>query len=98
MRIRADVVGYQRIGLGYGGSERTTRRATSLSGGETQRIRLATQIGSRLVGVLTSSTSQASGCTSGTTTVCSAPSRLRDLGNTVIVVEHDADTIGPPTM
>ncbi len=70
------------------------RAATSLSGGETQRIRLATQIGSRLVGVLYILDEPSIGLHQRDNarllgTLCG----LRDLGNTVIVVEHDADTI-----
>ena len=69
-------------------------RGRSLSGGEAQRIRLATQIGSRLVGVLYILDEPRSACTSATTRVCSPRSReLRDLGNTVIVVEHDEETM-----
>jgi excinuclease ABC subunit A len=70
------------------------RAATSLSGGETQRIRLATQIGSRLVGVLYILDEPSIGLHQRDNQRLLATLRgLRDLGNTVIVVEHDADTI-----
>ncbi len=70
------------------------RGATSLSGGETQRIRLATQIGSRLVGVLYILDEPSIGLHQRDNARLLATLRgLRDLGNTVIVVEHDADTI-----
>src|SRR6266508_2110390 len=70
------------------------RGATSLSGGETQRIRLATQIGSRLVGVLYILDEPSIGLHQRDNERLLGTLRgLRDLGNTVIVVEHDADTI-----
>jgi excinuclease ABC subunit A len=70
------------------------RGATSLSGGETQRIRLATQIGSRLVGVLYILDEPSIGLHQRDNERLLTTLRgLRDLGNTVIVVEHDADTI-----
>jgi excinuclease ABC subunit A len=70
------------------------RSATSLSGGETQRIRLATQIGSRLVGVLYILDEPSIGLHQRDNERLLATLRgLRDLGNTVIVVEHDEDTI-----
>jgi excinuclease ABC subunit A len=70
------------------------RGATSLSGGETQRIRLATQIGSRLVGVLYILDEPSIGLHQRDNERLLATLRgLRELGNTVIVVEHDADTI-----
>jgi excinuclease ABC subunit A len=70
------------------------RAATSLSGGETQRIRLATQIGSRLVGVLYILDEPSIGLHQRDNERLLATLRgLRDLGNTVIVVEHDAETI-----
>ena len=70
------------------------RSAASLSGGEAQRIRLATQVGSRLVGVLYVLDEPSIGLHPRDNhrllgTLCG----LRDLGNTVIVVEHDEDTI-----
>ncbi|HEX5575993.1 MAG TPA: excinuclease ABC subunit UvrA [Gemmatimonadales bacterium] len=70
------------------------RSATSLSGGETQRIRLATQIGSRLVGVLYILDEPSIGLHQRDNERLLGTLRgLRDLGNTVIVVEHDEDTI-----
>jgi excinuclease ABC subunit A len=70
------------------------RAATSLSGGETQRIRLATQIGSRLVGVLYILDEPSIGLHQRDNERLLATLRgLRDLGNTVIVVEHDQETI-----
>jgi excinuclease ABC subunit A len=70
------------------------RGATSLSGGETQRIRLATQIGSRLVGVLYILDEPSIGLHQRDNERLLGTLRgLRDLGNTVIVVEHDAETI-----
>jgi excinuclease ABC subunit A len=70
------------------------RAATSLSGGETQRIRLATQIGSRLVGVLYILDEPSIGLHQRDNERLLTTLRgLRDLGNTVIVVEHDEETI-----
>jgi excinuclease ABC subunit A len=70
------------------------RGAQSLSGGEMQRIRLATQIGSRLVGVLYILDEPSIGLHQRDNERLLGTLRgLRDLGNTVIVVEHDEDTI-----
>ncbi|MEP6473648.1 MAG: excinuclease ABC subunit UvrA, partial [Gemmatimonadota bacterium] len=70
------------------------RSAGSLSGGEAQRIRLATQIGSRLVGVLYILDEPSIGLHQRDNDRLLETLRgLRDLGNTVIVVEHDEDTI-----
>jgi len=70
------------------------RSAGSLSGGEAQRIRLATQIGSRLVGVLYILDEPSIGLHQRDNgRLLSTLERLRDLGNTVLVVEHDEDTI-----
>jgi excinuclease ABC subunit A len=70
------------------------RSAESLSGGEAQRIRLATQIGSRLVGVLYILDEPSIGLHQRDNDRLLATLRqLRDLGNTVIVVEHDEETI-----
>ncbi len=70
------------------------RSADTLSGGETQRIRLATQIGSRLVGVLYILDEPSIGLHQRDNhRLLETLKRLRDLGNTVIVVEHDEDTI-----
>ena len=79
------------VGLGY---LTLGRAASSLSGGETQRIRLATQIGSRLVGVLYVLDEPSVGLhPRDNARLLNTLFGLRDLGNTVIVVEHDADTI-----
>ena len=70
------------------------RSADSLSGGESQRIRLATQIGSRLVGVLYILDEPSVGLHQRDNhRLLRTLQSLRDLGNTVIVVEHDEDTI-----
>jgi len=70
------------------------RNAGTLSGGEAQRIRLATQIGSQLVGVLYILDEPSIGLHQRDNhRLISTLERLRDIGNTVIVVEHDRDTI-----
>ncbi|MEZ4456611.1 MAG: excinuclease ABC subunit UvrA [Gemmatimonadales bacterium] len=70
------------------------RAAGSLSGGEAQRIRLATQIGSRLVGVLYILDEPSIGLHQrDNERLLRTLKELRDLGNTVLVVEHDEDTI-----
>jgi excinuclease ABC subunit A len=70
------------------------RSAGTLSGGEAQRIRLATQIGSRLVGVLYILDEPSIGLHQrDNSRLLDTLQHLRDLGNTVIVVEHDEDTI-----
>ena len=70
------------------------RAAESLSGGEAQRIRLATQIGSRLVGVLYILDEPSIGLHQrDNERLLRTLEHLRDLGNTVIVVEHDEETI-----
>lgn len=70
------------------------RSATTLSGGEAQRIRLATQIGSRLTGVLYVLDEPSIGLHQrDNRRLLDTLIRLRDLGNTVIVVEHDEETI-----
>jgi len=70
------------------------RSATTLSGGESQRIRLATQIGSKLMGVLYILDEPSIGLHQrDNRRLISTLLRLRDLGNTVIVVEHDEETI-----
>ena len=71
-----------------------SRSAESLSGGEAQRIRLATQIGSRLVGVLYILDEPSIGLHQrDNARLLSTLEQLRDLGNTVIVVEHDEETM-----
>ncbi|MGH7548516.1 MAG: excinuclease ABC subunit UvrA [Gemmatimonadales bacterium] len=70
------------------------RSADSLSGGEAQRIRLATQIGSRLVGVLYILDEPSIGLHQrDNARLLATLKELRDLGNTVLVVEHDEETI-----
>src|SRR5688572_15724602 len=70
------------------------RSAETLSGGEAQRIRLATQIGSRLVGVLYILDEPSIGLHQrDNERLLQTLKQLRDLGNTVLVVEHDRDTI-----
>lgn len=70
------------------------RSANTLSGGEAQRIRLATQIGSRLTGVLYVLDEPSIGLHQrDNRRLLDTLERLRDLGNTVIVVEHDEETI-----
>ncbi len=79
------------VGLGY---LSLNRSAATLSGGEGQRIRLATQIGSRLRGVLYVLDEPSIGLHQrDNQRLISALENLRDLGNTVLVVEHDEDTI-----
>ena len=79
------------VGLDYLTLERTTG---TLSGGEAQRIRLATQVGSSLVGVLYVLDEPSVGLhPRDNARLLATLERLRDLGNTVIVVEHDEDTI-----
>ncbi|WP_457567290.1 excinuclease ABC subunit UvrA [Desulfurobacterium sp.] len=70
------------------------RRTGTLSGGESQRIRLATQIGSKLTGVLYVLDEPSIGLHQrDNARLIKTLKELRDLGNTVIVVEHDIDTI-----
>ena len=70
------------------------RAAGTLSGGEAQRIRLATQVGSGLVGVLYILDEPSIGLHQrDNARLLATLKRLRDLGNTVVVVEHDAETI-----
>ena len=78
------------VGLGY---LTLDRAAGTLSGGEAQRIRLATQIGSALVGVLYVLDEPSIGLHQrDNEKLLKTLKRLRDLGNTVLVVEHDEDT------
>jgi len=79
------------VGIGYLSLERS---AVTLSGGEAQRIRLATQIGSSLVGVLYILDEPSIGLHQrDNEKLIGTLERLRDIGNTVIVVEHDEGTI-----
>jgi excinuclease ABC subunit A len=79
------------VGLGYLALERATE---TLSGGEAQRIRLASQIGSGLVGVLYVLDEPSIGLhPRDTRKLLDTLSRLRNLGNTLLIVEHDEETI-----
>ncbi len=79
------------VGLNY---LTLTRRAGSLSGGEAQRIRLATQIGSSLVGVMYILDEPSIGLHQrDNSKLISTLKKLRDIGNSVIVVEHDDETM-----
>ena len=79
------------VGLGY---LTLSRSSGTLSGGESQRIRLATQIGSSLVGVLYILDEPSIGLHQrDNDKLIATLKRLRDLGNTLIVVEHDDDTM-----
>lgn len=79
------------VGLGYLNLART---AATLSGGEAQRIRLATQIGSRLTGVLYVLDEPSIGLHQrDNQKLIDSMLEMRDLGNTLIVVEHDTDTM-----
>ena len=89
--IRARVGFLQQVGLDY---LTLTRGTASLSGGEAQRIRLATQIGSGLVGVAYILDEPSIGLHQrDNDKLIAALKRLRDLGNTLLVVEHDEDTM-----
>ena len=79
------------VGLSY---LQLSRGASTLSGGESQRIRLATQIGSGLTGVLYVLDEPSIGLhQADNTKLIDTLVKLRDLGNTVLVVEHDEDTM-----
>src|SRR5207249_6790375 len=79
------------VGLGY---ISLARSAATLAGGEGERIRLATQIGSKLRGVLYVLDEPSIGLHPRENgRLLETLARLRDMGNTVIVVEHDAETI-----
>ncbi len=81
----------ENVGIGYLSMDRA---AATLSGGEAQRIRLATQIGSSLVGVLYILDEPSIGLHQrDNSKLIGTLERLRDLGNTVIVVEHDEQTM-----
>jgi excinuclease ABC subunit A len=81
----------RQVGLGYISLDRPAR---SLAGGESQRIRLATQIGTRLRGVLYVLDEPSIGLhPRDNRRLIEALKAIRDLGNTVIVVEHDEETI-----
>ncbi len=89
--IRARLGFLKNVGLGY---LTLSRESGSLSGGEAQRIRLATQIGAGLVGVLYILDEPSIGLHQrDNDRLLQTLEGLRDLGNSVLVVEHDADTI-----
>jgi len=89
--IRARLGFLRNVGLGY---LTLNRESGSLSGGEAQRIRLATQIGAGLVGVLYILDEPSIGLHQrDNDRLLETLKGLRDLGNSVLVVEHDADTI-----
>ena len=89
--IRARIGFLANVGLNY---LTLGRSATTLAGGESQRIRLATQIGSALVGVLYILDEPSIGLHQRDNDRLLATLRtLRDLGNTLIVIEHDEDTM-----
>jgi excinuclease ABC subunit A len=89
--INARLTFLKDVGLSY---LDLSRSAGSLSGGEAQRIRLATQIGSNLTGVLYVLDEPSIGLHQrDNARLITTMRRLRDLGNTLIVVEHDEDTI-----
>ena len=89
--VRARLGFLSNVGLGYLNLART---ATTLSGGESQRIRLATQIGSSLVGVLYILDEPSIGLHQrDNDRLLATLKTLRDLGNTLIVIEHDEDTM-----
>ncbi len=89
--IRARLGFLQRVGLPY---LTLSRAAATLSGGEAQRIRLATQIGSSLMGVLYILDEPSIGLHQrDNSKLIDTLKQLRDLGNTLLVVEHDEDTM-----
>ena len=89
--IRARLEFLRSVGLDY---LTLSRKAGTLSGGEAQRIRLATQIGSSLMGVLYILDEPSIGLHQrDNEKLIATLKRLRDLGNTVIVVEHDEETM-----
>ena len=89
--VRSRLSFLHEVGLGY---LTLNRESGSLSGGEAQRIRLATQLGSGLMGVLYILDEPSIGLHQrDNERLLTTLARLRDAGNTVIVVEHDLDTI-----
>jgi len=89
--IRARLGFLQSVGLGY---LTLSRSAATLSGGESQRIRLATQIGSSLMGVLYILDEPSIGLHQrDNDKLLDTLRNLRDMGNTLLVVEHDEDTM-----
>jgi excinuclease ABC subunit A len=91
MELRERLGFLEQVGLGYLSLDRP---AATLSGGEAQRIRLATQIGARLIGVLYILDEPSVGLHSrDNARLLESLESLRDLGNSLIVVEHDEATI-----
>ena len=89
--IRARLEFLKSVGLGY---LTLSRKSSTLSGGESQRIRLATQIGSGLMGVLYVLDEPSIGLHQrDNARLIATLKKLRDQGNTLIVVEHDAETM-----
>ncbi len=89
--IRERLMFLEEVGLGYLGLDRT---ANTLSGGESQRIRLASQVGSALQGVTYILDEPSIGLhPRDNRRLLQAIQRLRDRGNSVLVVEHDAETM-----
>lgn len=89
--LKKRLVFLNNVGTGY---LNLARRADTLSGGESQRIRLATQIGSQLTGVMYVLDEPTIGLhPRDTNRLLDAIKNIRDIGNTVIVVEHDRDTM-----
>jgi excinuclease ABC subunit A len=89
--IKSRLTFLEQVGLGY---LTLSRGAGTLSGGEAQRIRLATQIGSNLMGVLYVLDEPSIGLHQRDNhRLIETLQKLRDLGNTLVVVEHDEDTI-----
>ena len=89
--VKSRLLFLKNVGLGYLSLKRV---ASSLSGGELQRIRLATQIGSRLSGVLYVLDEPSIGLhQKDNAMLIKALKQMRDLGNTLIVVEHDEETM-----
>ncbi|MCP5048725.1 MAG: excinuclease ABC subunit UvrA [bacterium] len=89
--LRDRLLFLDKVGLSY---LTLSRSAGTLSGGEAQRIRLATQIGSNLMGVLYILDEPSIGLhQSDNQRLIDTLHRLRDIGNTLVVVEHDEDTI-----
>ena len=89
--IRERIGFLDKVGLGY---LTLSRNASTLSGGEAQRIRLATQIGSNLMGVMYILDEPSIGLHQrDNNRLIETLHELRDVGNTLVVVEHDEDTI-----
>src|SRR5690606_833635 len=94
-QVRREIVARLELLLGIGVDYLSlNRRSMTLAGGESQRIRLSTQIGSGLMGMLYVLDEPSIGLhPKDNVKMIATLERLRDIGNTVIVVEHDEDTI-----